>query len=450
MSTQRHRRLNQHTHADGPVIYWMSRDQRVEDNWALLHTLKLAEDRKQPTAVVFNLVTQFEGAPLRHLHFMIEGLKEVADSLEKRNIPFYILTGDPVQNLTKFTRDYKVGTLISDFSPLRIGRTWREAVADKLDIPVIEVDTHNIIPCWIASDKKEFAAYTLRPKIHRQLDSWLIEIPKISAPQYKWPHKVTKIDWNACYQSLKVDDSIGPTKIKPGAHAAEKTLKDFIKHGLKDYGEYRNHPEKNALSNLSPYLHFGQLAAQRVALEVQKLPDNPSKASFLEELIVRKELADNYCLYEPNYDNPKGFHDWAHKTLCEHWHDPREYEYSRKELEQAKTHDDLWNAAQLEMVKTGKIHGYMRMYWGKKILEWTKDPAQAMEHAIYLNDRYSLDGRDPNGYTGIAWCIGGVHDRAWAERPIFGKIRYMSFASTSKKFDSKVYINRWIKAKKNY
>jgi deoxyribodipyrimidine photo-lyase len=198
-------------------------------------------------------------------------------------------------------------------------------------------------------------------------------------------------------------------------------------------------------SNLSPYLHFGQISAQRIALETYKRKHNiETKDAFLEELIVRRELSDNFCFYNKNYDSFDGFPEWAKKTLNEHRKDKREFTYNLEQFEKAKTHDDLWNAAQIEMVKTGKMHGYMRMYWAKKILEWTETPEEALEFSIYLNDKYELDGRDPNGYTGCAWSIGGVHDRAWTERPVFGKIRYMNYNGAKRKFDVKRYIQKYL------
>ncbi|MDD5644415.1 MAG: deoxyribodipyrimidine photolyase, partial [bacterium] len=231
--------------------------------------------------------------------------------------------------------------------------------------------------------------------------------------------------------------------IEPGEKAALRTLRNFIKNGLPGFASQRNDPNMGAESNLSPYLHFGQISAQRAALEINKSPaSKEAKEAFLEELIIRRELADNYCLYNKNYDNPAGFPDWAKKTLSEHKKDKREYTYSLKQLETAGTHDALWNAAQLQMLKTGKMHGYMRMYWAKKILEWTESPEQAQKIAVYLNDKYELDGRDPNGYAGIAWSIGGVHDRAWGERHIFGKIRYMSYNGCKSRFNTAAYIRK--------
>jgi deoxyribodipyrimidine photo-lyase len=250
------------------------------------------------------------------------------------------------------------------------------------------------------------------------------------------------IDWESVYNSLKVDDKVKPVNwLKPGEGAAHKALKKFIDSKLDIYDDLRNDPNADALSNLSPYLHFGQISAQRVALIVSSLANHPSAESFLEELIVRRELSDNFCYRTPDYDSFKGFPDWAKKTLNEHRKDEREFVYSLKEFERAETHEDLWNAAQKEMVNRGKMHGYMRMYWAKKILEWSSSPEEALKIAIHLNDKYELDGRDPNGYTGCAWAIGGLHDRAWAERPVYGKIRYMNRNGAKRKFDIDKYIS---------
>ncbi|MCB0732845.1 MAG: deoxyribodipyrimidine photolyase, partial [Ignavibacteriae bacterium] len=254
-----------------------------------------------------------------------------------------------------------------------------------------------------------------------------------------------KINWENIYKILEIDNKVKPVEdFVPGENSAEKILKNFIENKLNNYSEARNDPNKNALSNISPYLHFGQISAQRIALILNNFDGNDeSIKSFLEELIVRRELSDNFCYYNKNYDNFDGFHDWAKQSLNEHRNDKREYIYNLEEFEQAKTHDELWNSAQLEMVKTGKMHGYMRMYWAKKILEWTKTPEEALEIGIYLNDKYELDGRDPNGYVGLAWSIGGVHDRAWTERPVYGKIRYMNYNGCKRKFDVKSYIQKF-------
>jgi deoxyribodipyrimidine photo-lyase len=252
-----------------------------------------------------------------------------------------------------------------------------------------------------------------------------------------------KIEWGKIYASLKADENVKPVSLlKPGEKAAHKTLKEFIENKFDKYAELRNDPNADVLSNLSPYLHFGQISAQRVALILGGFGNHPSAEAFLEELIVRKELSDNFCFYNSNYDSFNGFPDWAKKTLNDHRKDEREFIYSSKQFEEAKTHEDLWNAAQNELIRTGKMHGYMRMYWAKKILEWSKSPEESLKIAIYLNDKYELDGRDPNGYTGCAWAVGGLHDRAWAVRPVYGKIRYMNRNGAKRKFDVEKYVSK--------
>ncbi len=243
----------------------------------------------------------------------------------------------------------------------------------------------------------------------------------------------------------KFDKSVDELKVFiPGEIAAKTLLQEFISNKLKKYNELRNDPANNFQSDLSPYLHFGQISAERIALEVKNSTlVEELKEAFLEELIVRRELADNYCFYISNYDNFNGFHPWAHETLNQHRADARPYIYNLEQFELAKTHDKYWNAVQNEMVIYGKMHGYMRMYWAKKILEWTKSPEEAQDFAIYLNDKYELDGRDPNGYTGIAWSIGGVHDRAWTEKDVFGKIRFMNEGGLKRKFEIDKYANKF-------
>jgi deoxyribodipyrimidine photo-lyase len=254
------------------------------------------------------------------------------------------------------------------------------------------------------------------------------------------------VNWKKVIDGLTVDRSVLEVDgILPGEQEARKTLRRFIAQRLASYDEGRNDPNLDAQSDLSPYLHFGQIAPQRVALEVKAVAKpRASVAAFLEELIVRRELSDNFCFYNERYDQFEGFPAWAQRTLNEHREDRREYLYTLEQFEKGETHDPLWNAAQRQMVKTGKMHGYLRMYWAKKILEWTPSPDEALAIGIHLNDRYELDGRDPNGYTGVAWSVGGVHDRAWGERPVFGKIRFMSYDGCRRKFDVDAYVARWI------
>lgn len=444
INEKRIRLLRNGNENNGPVIYWMSRDQRVHDNWALLFSQELALENKEELIVVFTLVPEFLGATLRQYDFMLKGMMEVEKELIKHNIPFIMLTGEPTFEICKFSKKNGASNLVTDFDPLKIKRKWKREVAAKINIPFYEVDAHNIVPCFYISHKQEFGAYTIRPKIHKNLPEFLDDFPKLKKMKSSANFSADTIDWKSVYNSLKVNEKVKPVDwLKPGGKEAHKTLKKFIEDKLNDYAQLRNDPNANALSNLSPYLHFGQISAQRVALIINGFGNHPSAESFLEELIVRKELSDNFCFYNSNYDSFNGFPDWAKNTLNDHRKDEQEFVYTLKKFEAAKTHEDLWNAAQNELVKTGKLHGYMRMYWAKKILEWGKSPEEALKIAIYLNDKYELDGRDPNGYTGCAWAIGGVHDRAWAERPVFGKIRYMNRNGAKRKFDIEKYIHRF-------
>ena len=435
-------KLNDRPLKDGPVVYWMSRDQRVSDNWALLHAQDLALKTKSPLAVLFCLVPKFLDATLHHYRFMIDGLTELEEELKGFNIGFNLLPGKPEEEIPNYCWENNVGALVTDFSPLRIKRGWDDALASKLDIAFFEVDTHNIVPCRIASPKQEYAAYTIRPKINKLLEEFLTDIPRVKKHPFTINKEPAASNWAEGEKSLKAEDIAGkPGIFEAGEAAAGKRLKYFLQEKLAFYDKDRNDPTREGQSNLSPYLHFGQISAQRIALEVNKtgLPGD-EREPFLEELIVRKELSDNFCFYNKHYDTEESFPRWAKESHDQHRNDKREYIYPLETFEKAETHDDLWNAAQAEMMVKGKMHGYMRMYWAKKILEWTESPAAAMEIAVYLNDRYSLDGRDPNGYAGIAWSIGGVHDRAWFNRPVFGKVRYMNYSGSKSKFNVKQYI----------
>lgn len=442
--------LNDIPVSPGPVVYWMSRDQRVADNWALIHAQKLALERQAPLIVAFALAPSFLGATIRQYGFMLRGLAQVRQRLERLNIPFVLLQGDPPVQVNRFVRQNAVGVLVTDFDPLRIKRAWREKVAADTNVACIEVDAHNIVPCRTASPKLEFGAYTLRPKINRLLPDFLTDIPLPVQHPYTWKNPSSSPfdkggSIELLVESLSMDRRVGETSVSPGEASAHRHLHDFISNGLSRYDDLRNDPNAGGQSGLSPWLHFGQLSAQRVALEAARAAGGSASGdAFWEELIIRRELSDNFCWYNLNYDRVEGFPEWAMKTIAQHCHDRREYLCSAEQFENAATHDQLWNAAQMEMVTSGRMHGYLRMYWAKKILEWTESPEAALETAIYLNDRYQLDGRDPNGYAGIAWSIGGVHDRAWGERPVFGKIRYMNDRGCRRKFDVDRYAGMWL------
>jgi deoxyribodipyrimidine photo-lyase len=429
--SNRARELNHHLYEQGIVVYWMNRDQRIDDNWALLEAQYWANEYHVPLVIVFTLIPTL-GESIDKAHhriddWMKQGLNLVQQQSERLSIPFVILQGSPEQILPKFLQEVKAGLLVTDFSPLRMMRKSRDTLAMQLRIPMIEVDAHNVCPAFFITDKLEWGAYTLRPKIHRALSTYLVPFPSL---------KKQTLAWTYLGKPFTLTRSKNNSFMPPN-----DALKEFIANRLVKY-EKRNDPNEQATSRLSAYLHFGQLSAQRIALEV-RASGLPSE-SFLEELIVRKELADNFCLFQPHYDTFEGFPAWAQKTLNAHRSDQREFIYDYPTFAEGKTHDDAWNAAQLQMVKTGYMHGYMRMYWAKKILEWTASPEDALTIANRLNDTYELDGRDPNGYVGTAWAIGGVHDRPWANRPIFGMIRFMNAQGLKRKFDIGQYIRTWL------
>ncbi|XP_062074123.1 deoxyribodipyrimidine photo-lyase isoform X3 [Humulus lupulus] len=436
----------------GPVVYWMFRDQRLRDNWALIHAVDQANKANVPVAVAFNLFDQFLGAKARHLGFMLRGLKQLNLVMEETlQIPFYLFLGEAEETIPNFLRECGASLLVTDFSPLRKVRNCKEEMCRRVgeSVTVHEVDAHNVVPIWVASEKLEYGARTIRTKINKKLPEYLIDFPILKPPITKWILENQVTDWDAIIAEVLRKGAEVPeiSWCEPGEQAAMEVLmgskNGFLTKRLKNYSSDRNNPLKpGALSGLSPYLHFGQISAQRCALEARAVRKASPEAvdTFLEELVVRRELADNFCFYQPHYDSLQGAWDWARKTLMNHASDKREHLYTREQLEKAQTADPLWNASQLEMVHYGKMHGFMRMYWAKKILEWTRGPEEALEISIYLNDKYSIDGRDPNGYVGCMWSICGIHDQGWRERPVFGKIRYMNYAGCKRKFDVDGYI----------
>lgn len=446
------------------VVYIMSRDQRVRDNHALLAAQTEALKYSLPLVVVFNLLPHVGVRAYEQYEFMISGLKQVEAMLSKKGIGFIIQIGPMRETLKSLGKSLQPRSVYFDFSPLHGVRAAQKNATRQLDARCAVVDTHNIVPVWVTSDTQEFAAHTIRRKLHRTISEWLVEPDTIVSHPYSFD-TLPEIDW----ESIKITlDDIPKCGIDhgftSGEDAAQKQLQKFIETGLDSYAAYRNISTRNAQSNLSPYLHYGQLSALRIVLDIMKSSDHsplllrepkmPSAAelptrddgidAFIEELVVRRELSDNFCFYSPSYTSLVGIPDWARKTLEKHKNDPREFTYTLGQFEHGKTHDDIWNAAQMQLTKTGKIHGYMRMYWAKKILEWSDSPANALDIAIYLNDHYSIDGGDPNGYVGILWSIAGLHDRPWFERDVYGTIRYMNDSGLKKKFDTAAYVTQWI------
>ncbi|RVE51139.1 hypothetical protein evm_004282 [Chilo suppressalis] len=430
------------------IVYWMSRDSRVQDNWALLFAQKLALKNEVPLHVCFCLIAKYLDASVRQFHFLIKGLEKVAADCKKLNITFHLLEGSGAEALPQWVVDHKIGAVVCDFNPLRVPLGWLEDCKKKLkkDVPLIQVDAHNIVPCWEASNKQEYSARTIRNKINSKLGEYLTEFPPVIKHPYTSKFEPEPIDWDQAIESREADKSVGPVDwAKPGYDEAVKMLKSFIDKRLKIFSSKRNDPTQDACSNLSPWFHFGQISVQRVALCVQEYKSKHTESvnAFLEEAIVRRELADNFCFYCEHYDSLKGASAWAQKTLDDHRKDKRTHVYSLEQLSKAETHDDLWNSAQLQLVKEGKMHGFLRMYWCKKILEWSPTPEDALKYSIYLNDHYSVDGRDPNGYVGCMWSICGIHDQGWAERAVFGKIRFMNYDGCKRKFNVNAFVARY-------
>ncbi len=440
-------RLNEKPARDGRyILYWMQASQRAECNHALEYAVAEANRLGRPLVVYFGLTDGYPGAAIRHYAFMLEGLREVAQRLAKRGIRFVLRRESPERGIVKMADD--AALVVTDRGYTRIQRQWRQAAAKGLACPLVQVESDVVAPVETVSNKEEFAARTIRPKIHRHLQDYLVPLKTVKAAQESVSLDIrdeSLDDIAPLLAHLKIDRSVpAVTWMKGGASEARRRLKQFLAKKLSSYDSHRNDPTVDGTSHLSPYLHFGQISPLQIALEVLD-SDGDQEGPFLEELIIRRELAMNYCQYNADYDSYAALPDWCLKTLAKHRADRRPYTYSREQLEHAETHDPYWNAAQLEMVHLGKMHNYMRMYWGKKILEWTADPAEAFATAVYLNDKYELDGRDPNGYAGVAWCF-GKHDRPWIERPIFGQVRYMNDQGLKRKFDADLYVQKVNKA----
>jgi deoxyribodipyrimidine photo-lyase len=440
---ERIHRLNEQSKQTGHyVLYWMQHAQRASWNHALEFAVRQADELHLPVLVYFGLTPEYPRANARHYTFMLQGLQETERHLAEKGIRLVVQLQSPDRGIVALAR--QAALAVVDGAYLTPPRRWRQSVARSIHCPLFEVETDVVVPVNIASPKEEYAAATLRPKIHRALEHFLEPLvettPRLGSPDTD-AESIDLSDIPALLKRLRVDDSVCPVSaFHGGPTAAASHLEDFLDHRLDRYADERNDPNREVVSQLSPYLHFGQISPLQVALAV-RATDSPAAGDFLEELIVRRELSINFVCYNPAYETLDALPDWCRRTLEEHASDEREYIYSAREFEAAQTHDPYWNAAQREMVCTGKMHGYMRMYWGKKILEWSPTPTSAQETAIYLNDRYELDGRDANGYTGVAWCL-GKHDRPWKERPVFGKVRYMNDNGLRRKFDADAYVRR--------
>ena len=422
------------------LVYWMQRAQRAHDNSALDLAVDLANGLGLPV-VVFFAVVPYPPANLRHYAFMQQAFPDTARRLAARNIGF-VLRRYPHSDLARFCDEVQAALLVGDENPIREALHWREVLANKLRIPYFTVDADVVVPSKLLL-KAQYAARTIRPRLQALFDEYLIPCrnPRANVGFSASPESFDPAsDLTAGWRSL--DRSVAPvSSFVAGTTEALRLLEDFSAHRLAEYPILQGAPERQGTSRLSPYLHFGHISPVTIALAVRAahVPEE-AKQKYLDQLITWRELAINFIHFQPLYDSIECAEPWAHKSLAAHAADPRPILYTRLQLENAETHDPLWNAAQFQMLYLGWMHNYMRMYWAKKILEWSPSPPSAYQTAIYLNDKYFLDGRDPNGYAGVAWSIAGKFDRPWFDRPIFGVIRYMSGAAASRKFDAAKYI----------
>lgn len=428
------------------VLYWMQQSQRAENNPALDLAVREANRRKLPVVVGFGLMDDYPEANRRHFRFMLEGLQEVAAALQRRGIRLVVRHGQP--SAVALALGQRAALIVCDVGYTRHQREWRRELAAEADCRVLAVEGDVVVPVAVVSTKAEYAARTIRPRIQKHLDDYL-RLPRAAAPrQSSLDLNLDGIgldDIDAVIAELKIDRRVSPVTafFKGGTAEAKKRLRRFIRHRLAGYDKNSNQPQTDDVSMMSPYLHFGQISPVYLALQVRDAQEGQGidRAAYLEELIVRRELAINFVHYTPDYDRYSCLPDWALKTLAAHAGDRRTHVYSREELEAAETHDPYWNAAMREMKFTGFMHNYMRMYWGKKILEWTPDPEEAFDTTLAINNKYFLDGRDPNSFAGVAWVY-GKHDRAWAERAVFGKVRYMAASGLERKCDIEAYVHK--------
>jgi len=426
------------------VLYWMQQSQRAEYNHALEYAVQQANKMAQGVVVVFGLMAKYPEANLRHYTFMLEGLREIQAALAKRGIKMAVQKGNPAEIALSAGR--RASLIVCDRGYLRHQRQWRKKVAQNAGCRVVQIESDVVVPLEVVSNKAEYAARTIRPKINKCLKDFLIEFKQTRVKKTSLKTRVSGLDLNdieAVAKKMSLAKGVLPVSgfFTGGTSKAKKIFKDFLRNRFEHYVENRNQPQTDGVSHMSKYLHFGQISPLYLALQILKTEKRFKEAreAYLEELIVRRELAMNFVYYTPDYDAYTCLPAWAQKTLAEHKKDRREHRYTRRQLENAKTHDEYWNAAMREMRFTGFMHNYMRMYWGKKILEWSQTPEQAFKTTLAINNKYFLDGRDANSYTGIAWIF-GVHDRAWFERPIFGKVRYMAASGLERKCDIQAYV----------
>lgn len=426
------------------VLYFMQASQRLEYNDAASFAAEKANELNLPLVTAFSLIKSFPGANLRHYAFMLEGLKELSEEFSRRKLPFIVLPGSYEANFARLAEDAAMA--VTDWGYLRFQVEMRRKAASSCSRLFIAVESDVAVPCMAASPKREPYAMTFRPKLLKLLPVFLKKNNFPDIKNKKNPLRIDSLNLSEpekLFSILECPSAPGPSPVlRGGRKEAIKRLKTFIAGKLPFY-QNRSDPGTEFSSGLSPYLHFGHISPAEAALSVMSAPGVAieAKEKFLDEILVWRELARNFLTYEKNYDSLDGLPSWALQELAKRAKDRRPVIYSIDELEKAKTGDRWWNTAQKELLITGSMHNYMRMYWGKKIIEWTPDYREALNALIYLNDKYAIDGRDPNGYASILWCF-GLHDRPFFNRPIFGKIRYMNAAGLERKFNMEKYAER--------
>ena len=435
--------------ADGKyVVYWMQESMRAYENPALEYAIRWANDLEKYCVVVFTLIDDFPEANLRHYKFLIEGLKEASDRITERGLKFVLLHGPRVKLITKFVDDHEVCAVVTDRSYTRHERKWRSDAAGKLSVPLVQVEGNVVVPVETASDKQEYAARTIRKDIMSKLDDFVGETHETKPDKpsknvsLKSDLELSSVD--NVLDKMKIDRDVKPSPdLIGGTSEARKRLTSFLRADLKGYDDGRLEPAEDATSHMSPYLHFGHISPCEIVRKVRS-SSNPDddKDAYIEELVVRRELAHNFVWYAPDtYDSLEAVPDWAKETMDKHESDKRPHHYTRKEMENSETDDPYWNAAMKEMRERGFLPNYMRMYWGKQIILYTNTYQYAYETALYLNNKYFMDGRDPNSYTNVLWLF-GLHDRGWTERDVFGKLRTLSKSGLERKYDVDAYLDR--------
>ncbi len=428
------------------VAYWMQQAQRTRVNDALDVAVRHANRLRQGVCVVFGLDEGYPEANLRHFAFLVDGLRDVEAALAARRIPFVVLREPPPDAALRLAEDASL--VVCDRGYLRHQRAWRRRVAARARCRVVEVEADAVVPVETVSGKAEYAARTIRPRVLRHLDRFLVRrrAPALRRPLPAAPTLpgAPRVELGTVLGRLRVDRSVGPVGawFRGGQEEARRRLRRFLAGGLSRYAAHRNRPETDDVSGMAMYLHFGHLSPVEFACRVREAggPAAPREA-LLEELCVRRELANNFAHYHADYDRYAALPDWARGTLGRHAADPRPHRYGPARLDAGDTHDRYWNAAMEEMRETGYMHNYMRMYWGKKILEWSDSPEEAFATALEMNNRYFLDGRDPSSYAGVGWVF-GLHDRPWARRPVFGTVRYMAASGLERKCDIEGYVRK--------